>query len=225
VPRQRLRPTRRQAADTAPAAQPSQGGSQRVSRPGQRPKPQWRETIDSFGGFLTIGAILGAVIIVGAIFITNRPESTSRDISDEALRGTAVPMTDPETDRQHISDPLQLQIPEGQPPARGPHFVVPQSVGVYEQQVPDGNTIHSLEHGIVWISYNPALVDAETIDQLENLGEEFSSDTIIAPRPENASPIVAVSWGQILELDSFDKAQLDDFVKTNRNRSPEPFVR
>ncbi len=73
------------------------------------------------------------------------------------------------------------QIPEGEPPTRGPHFAVPQSVGVYQQQVPDGNTIHSLEHGIVWISYNPALADEDTVNQLEDLGDEFSADTIIAP--------------------------------------------
>lgn len=225
MPKQRLRPTRRQAADTSPARQSSPGVPQRVSRPGLKPKPRWRETIDSFGGFLTVGAIVGAIVIVGAIFITNRPESTSRDVSTEELRGTAIAATDPATDRAHVSDPLQVEIPEGEPPTRGPHFAVPQSVGVYEQQVPDGNTIHSLEHGIIWISYNPTLADEDTINQLEDLGEEFSADTIIAPRPENASPIIAVSWGQILKLDSFDKAQLEDFVRTNRNRSPEPFVR
>lgn len=229
MPRQRLRPTRRQAADTPPSAQPSGGGAQRASRPasrpGPRPKPQWRETIDSFGGLLTIGAIIGAVVIVGAIFVTSRPTSTSRDVSTEALLGTTVEATDAATDRIHVTDPAEMRILEGEPPTRGPHFAVPQSVGVYQQQVPDGNAIHSLEHGIVWITYNPALVDEDMINQLEDLGDEFGSDAIVAPRPENASAIAAVSWGQILKLDSFDKAQLDDFVKTNVNRAPEPFIR
>jgi hypothetical protein len=223
----RLRPTRRQSAAPRAAGNTARTGAQQgaSARAAAKPKPRWRETIDSFGGFLTIGAILGAVAIVGAIFITTRPTSTSRDVSDEPLAGIAVPATDPETDRQHISDPVQLEIPEGRPPARGPHFAVPQSVGVYDQQVPDGNTIHSLEHGVVWISYNPELVDEETISRLEDLGDDFGADTIVAPRPQNAQAIAAVSWGQILELDAFDREQLANFVETNRNRSPEPFVR
>jgi hypothetical protein len=220
-----MRPTRRQAAAARPASQPAQGTAQRVSRPAPKAKPRWRETIDSFGGLLTVGAILGAVAIVVAIFITNRPTSTSRDVSEETLMGVAIPAADAETDRQHVADPVQLQIPDGRPPARGPHFAVPQAVGVYDQPVPDGNTIHSLEHGIVWISYNPQLVDQQTVDSLEDLGDDYGGDTIVAPRPANAMAIAAVSWGQLLELDAFDREQLADFITTNRNRSPEPFVR
>lgn len=224
MPKQRLRPTRRQAAAPPAAERPSPSAPRGATRPAKA-KPQWRETIDSFGGFLTIGAVIGAIVIVAAIFITSRPESTSRDVSDAPLVGTAIPASDPDTDRQHVSDAAALQIPDGQPPVRGPHFVVPQSTGVYDQPVPDGNTIHSLEHGIIWISYNPDLVDGDTIGDLENLGEQYSVDTIVSPRPQNANPIDVVSWGQILKLDSFDKGQIENFIKTNRNRSPEPFVR
>jgi hypothetical protein len=191
-------------------------------------KPQWRETIDSFGGFLTIGAIVGAIVIVAAIFISSRPGSngtTSRNVSTDPLMGTAMPVKDEKTDRLHVSDPAQLQIPDGEPPTRGPHFVVPQSVGVYDQAVPDGNALHALEHGIVWISYNPSLVDKDTISKLDDLGDKYSVDTIVSPRSANKNAIDIVSWGQILKLDSFDKTQLEDFIKTNRNRSPEPFVR
>jgi hypothetical protein len=139
--------------------------------------------------------------------------------------GTAVPALDQATDRQHVSDPSQLRIPDGEPPTRGPHFVVPQSVGVYNQPVPDGNAIHALEHGIVWISYNPSLVDKDTVSQLEDIGKKYSADTIVAPRPADTNEIDVVSWGQIMKLDSFDKQQIEDFITTNRNRSPEPFVR
>jgi hypothetical protein len=224
VPRQRLRPTRRQQRSDPPAPAPgSPPRPQRVSGP--KPKPAWRETIDSFGGFLTVGAIIGAVVIVIAIFITQRPEGTSRDVSEDALVGTTVEETDPNTDRLHVSDPALLQIPDGEPPVRGPHYAQPQRVGVYEQPVPDGNAIHSLEHGIVWISYNPELLNEEGINALEALGEQYGGDTIIAPRPLNATAIAAASWGQRLKLDGFDTGQLEDFIRTNRNRAPEPFVR
>jgi hypothetical protein len=229
VPKQRLRPTRRQAAAAAPRTQERAASSTSsrtaVSRPAKS-KPRWRETIDSFGGFLTIGAVVGAIIVVAAIFITNRPATTSRDVSTAPLMGTAIPASDVDTDRLHVSDPADLRIPDGEPATRGPHFVVPQSVGVYQQEVPDGNAIHALEHGIVWISYNPGKVDADTIKKLEDLGHKYNQDTIVSPRAANTkNAIDVVSWGQILRLDSFDKQQIEDFITTNRNRSPEPFVR
>jgi hypothetical protein len=172
VPRQRLRPVRRQAEAPPPSSSSSSAPQPTAARP-VKTKPQWRETIDSFGGFLTIGAIIGAIVIVGAIFISSRPNSTttSRDVSTSPLMGTAVPASDEATDRQHVSDPSQLRIPDGEPPTRGPHFVVPQSVGVYNQPVPDGNAIHALEHGIVWISYHPDKVEKDAISQLGEIGK------------------------------------------------------
>lgn len=224
--RDRRRPTRRESGP-APAVETT-------SRPaagsgGAGPKPQWRETIDSFGGFLTVGAVVVALVVVAAIFVFNRggddSSQTSTQVSADGLMGSAVAATDVKTDRQHISDPLQLQIPKGEPPTRGPHFAVPQNTGVYTQPVPDGNAIHALEHGIVWISYNPSKVDAATIKNLGDLGKQYAVDVIVSPRPDNERAIDIVSWGQILVLDKFDKDTLEKFITTNRNRAPEPFVR
>jgi Protein of unknown function (DUF3105) len=228
VPRQRLRPTRRQAGASQPTRQDAPAHSARVASGPRKPKPQWRQTIDSFGGFLTVGAIIGAILIVVAIFVVEAGKgssATSRDVSTKPEIGTQVDATDPATDRLHISDPNSLQIPDGQPPVRGPHYAVPQSVGVYDQPVPDGNAIHALEHGIVWISYNPTLLDADGVKALRDLGKQYGNDTIVAPRPLDSTAIAAASWGYRMDLDKFDKAQLEDFIKTNRNRSPEPFIR
>lgn len=225
--RERRRPTRRQNAGSPPASEaPStRRAAATVDTPSS--KPQWRETIDSFGGFLTIGGVLAAVVVVAAIFVISRggDAQTSTDISSDGLMGSAVAATDTKTDRQHIADPLLLQIPNGEPPTRGPHFAVPHATGIFQQPVPDGNAIHSLEHGIVWISYNPAKVDNATIKGLQDLGRQYAVDVIVSPRPENAKAIAIVSWGQILTLDKFEKDTLEKFITTNRNRSPEPFVR
>lgn len=226
VSRDRRRPTRREGA-SSPAAETATRATGGAANPA--PKPQWRDTIDSFGGFLTLGAVAIALVVVAAIFVLNRggddSSQTSTDVSADGLMGSAVAATDPKTDRQHISDPLQLQIPKGEPPTRGPHFAVPQNTGVYKQAVPDGNAIHALEHGIVWISYNPSKVDADTIKKLEDLGKQYAVDLIVSPRPDNDRAIDIVSWGQILVLDKFDKGTLEKFITTNRNRAPEPFVR
>ena len=75
MPKQRLRPIRRQAEASRPARQSSSSAApQRTAARPIKSKPQWRETIDSFGGFLTIGAIHlwgpgGVWLAIGAMFL------------------------------------------------------------------------------------------------------------------------------------------------------------
>ena len=110
-------------------------------------------------------------------------------------------------------------------PAGGPHHFVPLRQGIYDQPVPDGNAIHSLEHGMVWITYQPDDVSAETLEVLDGIASDFGRDVILSPRLENSSPIIVVSWGQRLVMDGVDEQLVRDFVTTNRNRSPEPGLR
>lgn len=205
--RQRLRPVRR-----------------RTQHP-HREVSGIRRRLASFGGLWTIALIGGAVVVVLALVVGSRPTLTSRNVSDSPLQGTAVAAHDEDTDRTHTQDASDVESHDGGPPARGPHFATAQRVGVYQNPVADGNAIHSLEHGVVWIAYNPTLIQSDVVRALEDLGRDYGVDTIVSPRPENTAPISATSWGQILNLESFDRGQLAEFIETNRNRSPEPFVR
>jgi hypothetical protein len=180
-----------------------------------------RELIDSLGGFLTIGAIGGVLLVVGFLFL----QSTRSDVSDDALIGEAVPLPSGQLERAHTSNPAELIGTPGEPPTGGPHFTQPWPVGIFDEPIPDGNAVHSLEHGIVRISYNPALLTAEQIDVLEEVADEFRRDVILSPRPQNELPVYAASWGQILRLETIDAELLRDFARTNRDRSPEPGIR
>ncbi len=40
------------------------------------------------------------------------------------------------------------------PPTSGPHYAQWEKPGIYSKVLPDGNLIHSLEHGYIVISYN-----------------------------------------------------------------------
>ena len=93
------------------------------------------------------------------------------------------------------------------------------------QEVPDGNAVHSLEHGIVWISYNPELVDAGGVELLRDVYDSDRRDVIVSHRAENTSAVTIVSWGRILRFESVDVDGLREFIRTNRNRSPEPGIR
>ena len=110
-------------------------------------------------------------------------------------------------------------------PAGGPHYASPLRQGIFDEQVADGNAIHSLEHGMVWISYQPDDLSGADLEVLRSIASDFGRDTILSPRVENASPIIVVSWGRRIILDELDEQLIRDFITTNRNRSPEPGIR
>lgn len=105
----------------------------------------------------------------------------------------------------------ELQIPfGGTPPMGGPHASVWQNCGIYNTPVEGQYAIHSMEHGTVWITYNPDL-PAEEVTALEDMvrGEGF---TLLSPYPDQTSPIVLTVWDRQLEVDSVDDARIEQFV-------------
>jgi hypothetical protein len=187
---------------------------------GRRPRQRsaWRQKLDSFGGLTVVGIITAAVVFVGYLVWANRPVS----VSDDPLMG--IERQDYGT--EHVATAEEMVIPPDEPPVSGPHFPqwLPEG-GAYEQPVQDGNALHNLEHGMVWITYDPALVTPEQIATLNEFAEDRSRDVIVSPREANAAPITAASWRRILTMDEADTELLDQFVRTNLNRSPEPGVR
>lgn len=199
-------PARRtRAADSAPAAT------------GASSRPRWRHTLDSFGGFTVLVPVVIAVVVLG-FFILRTPLGFSQ--SDDPLMGEAV-----DSGRaSHVPDGTLTSRPP-QPPTGGPHYVVPQSPGVYDEPLTDGNVIHALEHGLIWISYHPDQVTEEQLNDLRSVANDQSRDVILSPRPENDQPVYVVSWERRMVVEPGDTGTVRDFIDTNLNRSPEPGVR
>ena len=122
-------------------------------------------------------------------------------------------------------DPNGIPIRDGDPLPGGMHDRRPLTAGFYESQIADGAAIHALEHGLIWIAYQPDLVTPEDIEVLRAIQDRFSRDVIVSPRPQNETPVTALSWGRILRMDTADDDLLRDFVRSNRDRSPEPGLR
>lgn len=181
------------------------------------PKTGWRQTVDSFGGFTVIGGLALAVVALVWLIIGN-PIGFSR--SDDQLLGEAVAY---DTSTHVPAGTLGPNPPLT--PAGGSHYLGPLSAGNYDEPVSDGNAIHSLEHGFVWITYQPDQISGTALDTLKDIASDFGRDTILSPRFENSFPIIIVSWEQRLTQTNIDEQALRDFVSTNRNRSPEPGIR
>jgi len=128
---------------------------------------------------------------------------------------------------QHVSAAQSTYGGESEPPTSGDH-AQPVDKGVYTSELPDINTIHNLEHGYIYVTYQPDLPQV-AIDQMRNLffapysNADFApTKVIMAPRAANGSPIILSSWTRSLTFTDFDEQQMIDYYLGNVSKSPEP---
>ncbi len=117
------------------------------------------------------------------------------------------------------------------PPTYGDHGSPPVQTGIFTTEQAEENLLHNLEHGHVWISYDPNLISADDLAALTALVQNGSPNAngggvgvILTPRQDNDNMIALVSWARLLTLDSYDATTIRDFVETNRGHSPEGFI-
>lgn len=127
--------------------------------------------------------------------------------------------------RKHVADGTK-SYGGLEPPTSGDHSS-PVPWQAYDQEIPDINVIHNLEHGGVYISYRPDL-PADQIAKIKGLfSKPFSnkgfspSKAVIAPRTANGSPIIMSSWNRNMKLDSFDQEKMMDYYLRNVGKAPE----
>lgn len=111
---------------------------------------------------------------------------------------------------------------DGLPPWGGTHNPIWQNCGIYQNPVRTENVIHSLEHGAVWVTYQPDLPESE----VETLREAVRNNSYIlmSPYPNQPSPIVLTAWGVQLELESPTDARIRQFIDFYEQgpQTPEP---
>lgn len=159
-------------------------------------------------------AILGAlaVLVVLVIFLN----SNQRAGASANIEGVQVFAN---LDRSHTTQPVTYAM---NPPAGGPHHPIWQNCGVYTQPIQNENAVHSLEHGVVWITYHPDL-DAEQLQELQEITRQ-SSYRLLSPYPDLPSPIVLSAWGYQLQLEQVDDPRLMAFIEKYEQNplGPEP---
>jgi hypothetical protein len=129
----------------------------------------------------------------------------------------------------HVDGPVTYAVT---PPVGGPHNGIWMNAGVYTKPVPSERAVHTLEHGAVWITYDPDLSAAK----VQQLVDFFNKQTMIpeasdggrsnryvdlSPWADNSlpSPIMISSWGYQLGVDDPTDPRLQEFVDTFRNSS------
>ena len=164
---------------------------------------------------LRLGAVFGAVIVVGvAAWVIIGKLGAARAAAPPAGVQVFTNLA-----RDHVAGPVSY--PQT-PPVGGSHASVWQNCGYYAAPVPSEQAVHSLEHGAVWITYQPNLPS----DQVATLRQLADAQTfvLVSPYPNLPSPVVASAWGRQLHLDSASDPRLDQFVRAFQQgpQTPEP---
>ncbi|MCF6743265.1 DUF3105 domain-containing protein [Blastococcus sp. KM273128] len=95
---------------------------------------------------------------------------------------------------------------------------------VYDADIRHENAVHSLEHGAVWITYDPDEVSDADVETLAGLVEGVSG-RMLSPYEGLDSPISLQSWGHQLKVDSADDERIQQFADLMTYKSdsfPEP---
>ncbi|MEV5703854.1 DUF3105 domain-containing protein [Actinoallomurus sp. NPDC052274] len=106
------------------------------------------------------------------------------------------------------------------PPVGGPHAPLLLNCGVYLTPVRQENAVHSLEHGAVWVTYQPDL-PADQVATLRAL-VRGRSHLLLSPFPDLPAPVVASAWGRQLRLDSAFDPRLKRFISVYREGPQTP---
>jgi hypothetical protein len=127
----------------------------------------------------------------------------------------------PEPDHNHVEGTI---IYDSSPPIGGNHsqYWADCSGTVYPDAIANENAVHSLEHGAVWITYQPGLPS----DQIATLTKQVAGvdRMLMSPYPGLKSAVSLQSWDYQLFVDSASDPRIAAFIgalRFNPNTTPE----
>lgn len=150
-----------------------------------------------------IKTVLALIVLITGLIgvsITNEPAK---------IEGVVIFNSQP---RGHDNS-LVLPIEE-MPPIGGVHHSQFQNCGIYSSPIEPEKVVHSMEHGAVWITYQPELPETDIVFLQEKIrAQEY---LILSPYPGQKSAVALTSWGVQLEINSVYDERIERFIARYR---------
>ena len=180
-----------------------------------------KEKCLAFGVFLLLIGCSGnqnEIINTQPVSETTSTTSTTTTIDLDNIDGVEYLTI---TSKSHTEEDLDYPTT---PPAGGDHLGIWDNCGKYLVELLDEAAVHTLEHGVVWITYLPDIAprEIEKLDELLKGNQRF----LMSPYTDQPAPIVLTSWGRRLEIENADDPRILAFIEafTDSPSSPEPGV-
>jgi len=113
----------------------------------------------------------------------------------------------PATTNRTVEGPIEY---DRIPPTNGNHAPLWQNCGLYQKPIQDRHAVHSMDHGVVWITHSPDLPQQQ-IESLRPYGNE--EYVIVSPYLGQDAPVTVTSWRVQLELNGASDPRLEQFVE------------
>ncbi len=151
--------------------------------------------------------IYGATGVVAAIIVAATTYGLLTTSGDSEVEGL---VTYEDLGQDHVPGKVDYPDQDVRPPAGGEHNPAWQNCNVYTEPLANEHAVHSLEHGAVWITYQPDL-DAGAVEDIEaKVGS--SGHVLISPYEGLGSPVMLTAWGVQLEVDDIGDDRVDRFL-------------
>lgn len=193
----------------------------------KQPKP-WG-LILTFSG---VGVVAVGLIVTAALVVWERSQPlegiTSFYGEYENYEGVSQALGDGDVTEEDLEHPWVVQqnhvdgvegwdgtLPtyEVNPPAGGNHLSQWQTCTgiVYSDPIVDGNAVHSMEHGAVWLTYDPELVDEAGVAELASKieGRDY---TLMSPYPGQGVEVSLQSWGNQYQTGDISDPKIDEYL-------------
>lgn len=194
------------------SAKPKGGGKQTVADRRERiaqlrAEEQRRERRMKIISFSVVGVLVAGAIATGSYVVINAQNKKNAKIAAAKAPIDGVQTYEVKS-RNHVTTPVTY--PQT-PPVGGDHNPVwLNCMGtVYDKPVQNENAVHSLEHGAVWVTYNPKA----TADDISTLSAKVKTTpySLMSPYPTEKGTITLSAWGTQLVVDSAKDPRVEKF--------------
>ena len=149
------------------------------------------------------GAEVGKREITNMLPADGKKPDPAQSLPNDPPKGIQVY---PATINRTVEGPIHY---DRKPPTNGNHAPLWQNCGFYQEPIQDRHAVHSMDHGVVWISYRPDLPQPQ-LEALRSYSDE--NYVIVSPYPGQDAPVIATSWRVQLELDGANDPRLERFI-------------
>jgi hypothetical protein len=170
----------------------------------QQKRAARRRTIWLIAGITAAIAVITIVVLSVVMTPQKAPDATYQPGSEGATIEGVETFKNP---AGHVETPVTY--PET-PPTGGEHNPTWLNCGVYTEPVPNENAVHALEHGAIWVTYDPQISEAE----LDSLRLQLPSTfVVLSPYDGLPSPIVVSGWNAQLQVDKASDERIPAFFE------------
>ena len=170
---------------------------------------------------LIVGTAIGvAAVLVGTAVIAVMGEQDEQDRVEAAAKQPIDGVEEyKKLSRNHVNTPVDY--PQT-PAVGGDHAPIWANCGAYTSPVEPTQAMHSLEHGAVWVGYDPGLPD-EQVEELTRVAES-NSYVLLSPVEGVPEPVTVSAWGKQLGVKTADDPRVAAFIQKYQQgpQTPEP---